>query len=122
MRRKLFLFAAVLSLVLCTATVGLWLRSYWYLDAVSLFPHPQHYWSLQSAEGRVQVQQTWASAPYWVGRRTEFWSGDLLHLFYAKGRFRWQVAGFGYNAFPIASGTDVRITGHEYQAPHAFLA
>ena len=31
-RRRLFASVSVLSLILCLATVGLWVRSYWYGD------------------------------------------------------------------------------------------
>ena len=40
MRRRLFNFAAVVSLVLCLATVVLWVRSYWVIDEITLaMPH-----------------------------------------------------------------------------------
>src|SRR5437867_10228582 len=32
MKRRIFLFAAATSLLLCLATIGSWIRSYWYLD------------------------------------------------------------------------------------------
>jgi hypothetical protein len=33
-RRRLFASVCVLSLILCLATVGLWVRSYWRADAL----------------------------------------------------------------------------------------
>ena len=35
MKRRLFNILAALSLVLCVATAGLWVRSYWYADSVA---------------------------------------------------------------------------------------
>ena len=35
MIRRLFTFASVLSLLLCAATVVLWVRSYWFYDLVA---------------------------------------------------------------------------------------
>ncbi|HEY8750526.1 MAG TPA: hypothetical protein VIM11_21260 [Tepidisphaeraceae bacterium] len=39
MRRKLFTFAALLSLVLCAATVVLWVRSFWHEDDIEKVWH-----------------------------------------------------------------------------------
>src|SRR4051812_24850563 len=52
MRRKLFSLAVMISLLLCMATVTLWLRSYWYIDS---YRHggSSHY--LLSLLGRVHL-------------------------------------------------------------------
>src|SRR5215208_5987921 len=73
MRRLAFHFAPAVSVLLCAVTVAAWVRSYWHFDDVHLFPDPQRFWLLRSAEGRLHVQQTWASAPLWQGRPTEHW-------------------------------------------------
>jgi hypothetical protein len=39
MRRRLFTIAPALSLILCMATVGLWVRSYWVSDGLILARH-----------------------------------------------------------------------------------
>ena len=52
--KRLFNIRTVLSLLLCIATVGLWVRSYWYEDLLA-FPSPAEYSALQSAEGTVTV-------------------------------------------------------------------
>src|SRR5688572_14202709 len=101
MQRKLLNFTAGVSLLLCAATVVAWGRSYWHFDDVRLFPNPQRYWLLRSAEGRLHVQQTWASGPYWPGRRSEYSSGELGRAIYSNLPFRWRVAGFGYGHLTV---------------------
>jgi hypothetical protein len=122
MRWKLCTIAAALSFALCAAMFALCLRSYWHLDAVDLFPGPQHFWSFTSARGRIELQQTWADAPYWTGRRTEFTSGELAQLGYSMGPFRWKAAGFGYGTFVVPSQSSANLRAHVYQVPHAFVA
>src|SRR3954454_16900003 len=39
MKRKLFTLAAAVSLLLCLATAGLWVRSYWVCDSASFTTH-----------------------------------------------------------------------------------
>jgi hypothetical protein len=121
MRQKFFTTVAALSFVISLAMIALWVRSYWHLDAVDVFPSPQHFWSFMSARGRVEVQQTWASAPYWTGRSTEFTSGELAQLGYSMGPFRWQIAGFGYGTFVVPSRSSATLTAHAYLVPHASL-
>lgn len=125
MRQKLFTSVAAWSLTLCAAaTVALWVRSRWHFDQVYLFPNPQRWWAITSAEGRVWVQHTRASAPYWTGRRTEFTSANLAQFYYSKGPFQWRAAGFGYgrSVFPAAAIGTTTLTAHVFQVPHAFLA
>jgi hypothetical protein len=124
MRRKLFTTASVLSLALCLATVALWARSYWHLDVVDLFPSSQHWWSFTSARGRIEIQQTGASAPYWTtGSSTRFMSGELAQLWYSMGPFQWRAAGFGYGSKVVPSGSGTaKLTAHAYLVPHAFPA
>jgi hypothetical protein len=114
----------LLSLLLCAATIALWIRSHTHLDDIDHFSHPQRYWSLRSAEGRLYLQQTWAAGPYWhQSPRTEYTTGELARLKYANLPFKWQAAGFAYGHVPILSlSTSMTLTAHVYQAPHAFFA
>ena len=59
MRRRLFPFAAGVSALLCVAVCGLWVRSYWLMDALqyATLPTdpPQRLWTVASAGGRLLV-------------------------------------------------------------------
>jgi hypothetical protein len=60
MRRRLFIFASTVSLLLCVATVVLWVRSYWVNDYVTwgtLRQSPQNceIWGLVSNRGLCRV-------------------------------------------------------------------
>ena len=122
MKRRVFNFAAGVSLVLCLATCVLWVRSYRRLDDVRLFPNPQRYWLVRSADGRLHAQQTWASGPYWQGRSSEYSSGELGRAVYSNLPFRWRIAGFGYGHLTVPSGTGPTLNAHVYLMPHAFPA
>ena len=122
MRLRLFNFMAGVSLLLSVATVALWARSYWHLDDVRLFPNPQRFWLLRSADGRLHLQQTWASGPFWQGFRTEYVSGQLGSAVYSNLPFQWRIAGFGYGQLTVPSGTNLTLTAHVYLMPHAFAA
>jgi hypothetical protein len=86
MRKRLFTLTAVLSLVACMMMTALWVRSYWHVDVLDVFPGTQHFWSFTSARGRIELQQTWASAPYWTGPSTRFSSGNIEQLWYSMAR------------------------------------
>src|SRR4051812_10676726 len=91
-RRRLFNLAAAVSLVLCVATVVLWVRSHWYLDDIHLFPDPQSHYFLRSADGRLHAQQTRASAPTWQADRNWHSSTPLAHP-YVSGANGLRLAG-----------------------------
>ena len=64
MRRRLLNVLSVLSLILCLATVGLWVRSYFYMES----------WAVQSravgtawgaSRGQIMLERTHAVAPHW---------------------------------------------------------
>jgi hypothetical protein len=64
MRRKLFTVVSLLSLLLCVATVVLWVRSYWIVDIWVLFsggkrPSPQgnlvHVWEIAITRGACTI-------------------------------------------------------------------
>jgi hypothetical protein len=121
-RRHILTFFSGLSLLMFLAILVLWIRSYWYLDDVWLFPNSQRFWVIRSAEGDLHVQQTWASAPYWQGRRNEY---SVMRLGtgsrYANLPARWQVLGFGYGTAIVPSGSATVLTARLYYIPH-FLA
>ena len=57
-RRRLFTILSVLSLLLCLATLVLWVRSYWRYDALVCRPEPEpqgpfHSWFIQSFVGEL---------------------------------------------------------------------
>ena len=67
MRRRIFSFASVLSMLLCLATVALWVRSYGYYDGITiLLPHPWSHLNLTQVRGTVQLRvvRAW---PYPIG-------------------------------------------------------
>jgi hypothetical protein len=58
MRRRIFTFSSVISLLLCLATVALWVRSYWFVDFVAWRSSSlqsgdvvYRHWVLSSCEG-----------------------------------------------------------------------
>ena len=57
MRRGIFTFAAAVSLLLCAATVVLWLRSYAASNSVR-FDHEFHTLSITSVSGRIVLART----------------------------------------------------------------
>jgi hypothetical protein len=99
--------AAALSLLLCVATVALWVRSYWVSDAIHWW-HPTRrvYYSVASARGRVACQSDeprdarLATGPYRPGHAgydtiplpNEDWEDGWGVPFDARRTFM----GFGY--------------------------
>src|SRR5688572_26714209 len=49
MKRRLFNLAAGVSLVLCVATAGLWMGSYWWASGASIAGR----WALSSSKGKL---------------------------------------------------------------------
>ena len=64
MRRRLFTFFAALSLLLCVAVCGLWVRSYWHSDAVVAYGATKTHGVL-SRRGVVYLVRE--PAAVWVG-------------------------------------------------------
>jgi hypothetical protein len=65
-RRRVFTALSVLSLLLCIATLALWVRSYWCYDEILAFyvSDPKSYvgdpiWSLESLRGQVAYLGCW---------------------------------------------------------------
>ena len=61
LRPWLFNGMAVLSLMLCMATVGLWVRSYWRQDQIAFFPKPSSTCFLGDWRGRVELTRQYVS-------------------------------------------------------------
>src|SRR4051812_34008836 len=90
-RRRLSTGVRVLSLILCLATVGLWVRSYWFTHEIC-----------------------------WLdGARTSYhvnaWSGRAFLYFQYSAYYPARPSGFAYARSPRAS------SAHEINADHPFL-
>jgi hypothetical protein len=57
-KRRLVTLAAATSLVLCVATIALWLRSYWRVDIITHCPNGNHQLTAQSVRGHLDL--AWA--------------------------------------------------------------
>ena len=65
MCRRLFSFACLLSLLLCLATIGLWVRSYWRVDNISCSVWNGHaYVPTRSGRGVVELAVIRWPTPY----------------------------------------------------------
>jgi hypothetical protein len=97
MKRRLFTALSVLSLLLCVATLALWVRSYWRLDYATYVRDGALWVSFESLWGQVQFKRLpaetiGASVPRGFWRLSELapkWrlgSGVLwFHYFNSKG-------------------------------------
>lgn len=87
-RRRLFNFAAAVSLLLCLATVVLWVRSYWRLDDVSLRWHSD-YFGITSTDGTLglYLARSWPIGDHFAWVCTE--PDPVIILGH-------QCAGFGF--------------------------
>jgi hypothetical protein len=63
-RRRTLTALSVLSLLLCVATLMLWVRSYWRLDVVFYRFDPGYSWSMSSALGHIDVAVNRRRAPH----------------------------------------------------------
>src|SRR3978361_1747128 len=84
MKRKLLIFAATASLLLCLATCGLWFRSYRACDAIGRYrggaAHPQ----IMSDRGEIAILRQ-------CGRADRRYAPEWSYGSYPPG---------GYNSFP----------------------
>jgi hypothetical protein len=112
---------AVVSLLLCVATVVLWVRSATNLDELSVY-RPLRYWTLRSVEGRVSFQRSATMQPYWAPPRIEMGGGALARLKYGHLAYAWEVGGFAYGRVATKSSPGgVVVVSHVYVAPHWFI-
>jgi hypothetical protein len=140
-RRILLNAATVLSLVTCTITVVLWVRSYRTEDVFAHAPldptadptldresRPEFlrvdYWSVSSARGRVVLSRvgSWvvdAQTPEWVWERSEV-SADSPRVAVDDFPRRWQLYGFGWVWVGTRPPPDNYPSLHVH-APHWFV-
>jgi hypothetical protein len=92
-KRRLTTLAVALSLLLCVATVALWVRSYWRLDAVNYVDLPEHWYKAWIFRGRVGCWLTWLEGPvseHQRARNSSHWSRDWAPAsIVASGQHAW---------------------------------
>src|SRR3954451_2902508 len=120
-RRTLFHLTAAASLMLCVATLTLWLRSYWRVDAAHLYPSPSRSWIVRSAGGRLYAEQTLASNGLWDGVPNRYWSSDRPPS--GGGGFSLpvspQLGGLGYYNHPAPFAGTALVGARAWLVPHA---
>src|SRR5688500_13336017 len=108
-KRRLFTLAAAASLVLCVATVGLWVRSYWWRDGLTLRlgMNPDYTaTSLSLVTGKGGVRLSHHREGEWVARR-------LVPMVDVSKRWLWVGSG-GAPYYPYHLGeTIVKGAGFE---------
>ena len=63
-RRRIFTALSVLSLLLCVATLALWVRSYWRYDLIERFSRRDlHFWIIISLPGRIDLVRVQPFSP-----------------------------------------------------------
>jgi hypothetical protein len=131
LRRRLFTILSVLSLLLCLATLILWVRSYRYGEGVRYTLPSLRNWRVQSLRGQLGFAtgveepslQVWANFPVGWSR----WSDPArlrltdqefseAHSPSARRRSVWFL-GFGFHFLH-----SVRYPFHDIAVPHWFLA
>ena len=105
-RRRIFTAHSVLSLLLCVATLALWVRSYWRLDCVYYSQDEESTVSVLALHGHVQAAVL-KGATLGVGRLT-----------HASESARSYNIGFGPFGFSYQSLSMI----HVISLPHWFLA
>jgi len=87
-RRRIISFASLLSLLLCVATVGLWIWSCYRGDSVEYFRGNQWFY-LESAGGRLRIEWrshwAWASNYFFEAHSWEVYTDPLVWRGLAKG-------------------------------------
>jgi hypothetical protein len=109
----------VLSLVLCVATIALWVRSHWRLDAL-FFPVRSHYYS-ESQDGTLHVLRP---ARGWGRTPIRWWHGSVSFTKRQKQidnsghnhPFAW--LGFAYDGDMVYQGTHL---GQQWYFPDWFV-
>ena len=77
MRRRVFTLGVVISLLLCVATVALWVRSYWYGDSYDFGRDGGSSHDLRSLLGNVHLVSDFAPGSRRVGSETHFYTQRL---------------------------------------------
>ena len=101
MKRRVFNVLAGVSLVLCVATTGMWVRTYWREDQ---FQTASHRYDFDTTPGRVWLN--YSNPPYWggIGYRVRPVRND---------RFGQQFHGF-FRIMPAPSGRSYAVCGFVY--------
>jgi hypothetical protein len=120
LRRRLLDFLTILSLLLCLATVALWVRSHWRRDLVmhsSDRPRERKIWGAESTSGELTVYGTHVSLPndWSPGHGWDYQTGDATATGAVRGYLErsggtWRFAGFSYlflTANPFIHGLSV---------------
>jgi hypothetical protein len=116
-RRRIFTALTVVSLLLCVATLALWVRSYSYEDQVRF-----HSWSGLSSRGTLVVWWTnmyEGSIYLWTGPLTD--GQSLVDLLWAQSTYRPRYRAAWFEAAHNFSGT-LPVEQRLAIMPHWFLA
>ena len=124
LRRRLFTFLTILSLLLCLATIALLVRSYWRVD------HPEHTISHQQDADVYEVVSNGGELDFSHIHYRFDHSGDVAIDLKAKSKWvkylqNYVFAGFGYTHFEGWSKLEtvpLSRTIHTLHIPHWFLA
>jgi hypothetical protein len=102
MKRRLFNLAAAMSMLMCIAVCGMWVRSYSTHDWT--YGVPTHSIAIHSSTGAVifehfpyEIEDGWE---YWSAKSNRYWSTFLS----ARGHW-WNYLGFAYDVIPALQGT-----------------
>jgi hypothetical protein len=99
--------AAVASLLVCIASVCLWIRSEFDYDSLDLY-RTVYCFNVISAEGRLILQRGASSGPFFVDN-TQTTSGDLKRMVWFQIPYAFDGAGFGYaSSVQVMNGVQVR--------------
>ena len=116
LRRRLLAVLSMLSLILCVGTVGLWVRSYWYDDAVSSPAGDDRSYEAESERGEVVVVRWLASVPDCWSVTSErlpvgmgSWWGPQRTYGLRTGRIEFSIAG-ALTSAPFADGRFIVIS------------
>jgi hypothetical protein len=133
-RRRLFTALSVLSLLLCVATLALWVRSYWWRDGMhyaNILPHELPGYEtvllhgLESTRGRIVYLLLRQPPPLEQYKRLHHWHGEQdvgEYRRYAQNFASWagvrsaSFLGFGLVVDPELDGP------RAFWLPHCFLA
>jgi hypothetical protein len=95
MRRRIFTFASMLSVLLCVATVVLWIRSYWVWDDIPVQNNNDV--RIELVGGHISI--SWNPLMMFPIAASHNPASDYGPL--QKPAFNWSFAGFGYWSDPV---------------------
>src|SRR5437870_4497241 len=103
MKRRLFNAMAAMSLVMCIATIALWVRSYFNLDDVCHIGR-SHIHNFSSVRGRLFIQWGWSREDELKGARGRYSGGGFFWDSASRGAELavepmsrgWWLGGFDY--------------------------